>query len=394
MIKAGVTRERPLPDPSRLGRYLREPELGPRVLFFSGGSALRRTAHELTAYTHNSIHIVTPFDSGGSSAKLRQSFHMPAVGDVRTRLMALADKSIRGNPEIFALFAHRLPKDRSPAELREELERMGMGDHPLIDTIQDPLRKIVIRSHVRDFCEQMGLFDLRGASIGNLVLASGYLTGYRRLEPVIFLFSKLVKVLGLVRPVVNADLHLAAELENGRIVIGQHRITGKEVPPLPSPIKRLWLTAGLDDPEPVDAVIGGKIRDRILDAELICYPMGSFYTSVVANLLPGGVCRAIAGNPCPKVFVPNTSPDPELMGHDLADQVQVLQAVLTSEGVESGDVLDLVLIDSKSGFYPGGVDRRKLHKLGVEILDLPLISPRSSPLIDPKLLVPILLSLV
>ncbi|MFW5836578.1 MAG: 2-phospho-L-lactate transferase CofD family protein, partial [Desulfovibrionaceae bacterium] len=105
-----LTREATIPDPMRLARYERIPELGPRILFFSGGTALRELSREIIRYTHNTIHLITPFDSGGSSAKLREAFHMPAVGDIRNRLMALADTSLTGNPAIFNFFAHRFPK--------------------------------------------------------------------------------------------------------------------------------------------------------------------------------------------------------------------------------------------------------------------------------------------
>ena len=53
----------------RVERYWRTPSRGPRILFFSGGTALRGIARELKRFTWNSIHLVTPFDSGGSSAK-------------------------------------------------------------------------------------------------------------------------------------------------------------------------------------------------------------------------------------------------------------------------------------------------------------------------------------
>ena len=56
-----------LPDPTRVERCARLPELGPKVLFFSGGTALRDVSRRLKRYTHNSIHLITPFDSGGSS---------------------------------------------------------------------------------------------------------------------------------------------------------------------------------------------------------------------------------------------------------------------------------------------------------------------------------------
>jgi len=40
------------------------------------------------------------------------------------------------------------------------------------------------------------------------------------------LFSKLVGVRGTVRAIVNANLHLGADLEDVIRVIGQHRLTG------------------------------------------------------------------------------------------------------------------------------------------------------------------------
>ncbi|MFW5735662.1 MAG: 2-phospho-L-lactate transferase CofD family protein, partial [Oceanidesulfovibrio sp.] len=121
-----------LPDPVKLARYERSPELGPRVLFFSGGTALRDFSRRLVRYTHNSIHIITPFDSGGSSAELRRAFNMIAVGDVRNRLMALSDRLPGADPAIFNLFAYRLPKDESQETLREMLYAMRDGKDPRV----------------------------------------------------------------------------------------------------------------------------------------------------------------------------------------------------------------------------------------------------------------------
>ena len=42
---------------------------------------------------------------------------MPAVGDIRARIMALADRSLEGNPETVELLGYRLPRmpGRKPA---------------------------------------------------------------------------------------------------------------------------------------------------------------------------------------------------------------------------------------------------------------------------------------
>ncbi len=329
-----VSRTLQLPDPVRLERYRRSPDLGPKILFFSGGTALRKTSTELTGYTHNSIHIITPFDSGGSSAKLRDAFAMPAVGDIRNRLLALADRSLHGNPEIFRLFAHRFPNEGDQNEFIRELDRMIAGKHPLTANIPDPMRKI-IRHHLYLFKQNMSAdFNLHKASIGNLILTGGYLENRRHLDPVIFIFSKLVQVRGIVRPVLNKDLHLTAEMENGEVVVGQHNLTGKEVSPIASKINKVYLSNRRDCPQPAEVIIRKKMSDLIHDAELICYPMGSFYSSLIANLLPKGVGRAISRNPCPKVFIPNTGCDPEQYGLELADQIQTLISYLRQDDPE------------------------------------------------------------
>ena len=86
--------------PNRIEEARRAPEKGPAILFFSGGTASRQLSRELIHYSHNSIHVITTFDSGGSSAELRRAFGMPAVGDLRNRLLALADRSPSGNAEV------------------------------------------------------------------------------------------------------------------------------------------------------------------------------------------------------------------------------------------------------------------------------------------------------
>lgn len=396
MTAIRVSRAVEIPDSLRLTRYRKLPELGPRILFFSGGSAINGLCKVLKEYTHNSIHLVTPFDSGGSSAVLRKAFHMPAVGDVRSRLMALADESVLGHPEIYQLFNYRLPKNLGHEALLKSLTDLASGKSPMMADINNPMRQL-IRHQLGYFLASMPEdFDLRGASIGNLILAGGYLNNHQHLDPIVFLFSKLVNVQGTVRAIVNKDLHLAAHLEDGRCVLGQHQITGKEVPPLTSPISELFLSEHLDGATPVSVQLRKKNRKLIGSADLICYPPGSFYTSLMANLLPKGVGSAVNQNPCPKVFIPNLGTDPELVGMNLEQMVTRLLLQLQSDLTEAGTtdrLLNFVLIDSKNGRYPYEIPTSKLRKLGIEVIDTHLISKKSAPYYDNELLVSALLSL-
>jgi CofD-related protein of GAK system len=385
-----------IPDPARMALFHKCPELGPKILFFSGGSALKKLSQELIHYTHNSIHIITPFDSGGSSATLRAAFRMPAVGDIRNRLMALADQTFQGNPEIYTLFAHRLSNQAETQELQQMMESIVSGNHSLISCIAHPMRKI-IRHHINIFYQNMpASFDLRGASIGNLVLAGGYLSYDLHLDPVIYIYSKLVQVRGTVRPVVNTPLHMAAELQTGEMILGQHRITGKDCPNLAARITDIYLTSTLKQYNPVSVSIREKMTTLIQDADVICFPMGSFFSSILVNMLPDGVGRAISRNPCPKIFIPNMGKDTELLGYTIMDQIHILLKYLLRDCADNtpvSDVLTYVLIDKSRMDYPNASDVDSLDKQGIQILGVDMVHAENEAIIDEKKLIPILLSL-
>lgn len=392
-----IRRKITIPDLVRVKRYQRLPEFGPNILFFSGGTALNSISREIKNYTYNSSHLITTFDSGGSSAKLRKAFNMPAIGDLRSRLMALADDSIMGHPETCQLFSHRFETNRQQKNLINQLNQMIEGKHPLMQEIPNPMRKL-IRNQLVYFLQMMpSNFDLKGASIGNLILAGGYLNNQRQLDPIIFLFSKLVEVKGTVQSIVNENLHLSAQLENGQTIVGQHNLTGKEVPPLESPIKKLQLTNinSSNKKDKIRVKITKAARKLITQAELICYPPGSFYTSLIANLLPYDTAKTIANNSCAKVYIPNLGLDPEQLGMTLNSSVCTLLDYLHTNAPYHSDqqFLNFVLYDSKRARYHSKLSTKLMKNKGIQIIDTKLISKESFPYYDEKLLVSALLSL-
>lgn len=397
MERITVTRDVTIPDKLRLQRYRRFPELGPKILFFTGGSALKQFSHELIRYTHNSIHLMTPFDSGGSSAKLRDAFDMPAVGDLRNRLMAMSDDTITGNPEVYDLAAYRLPEDLTHEELKTTLLSIASGEHDLIRRVPEPLNEF-IRLQLKNFINEMpDSFDLKGASIGNLIITGGYLYYHRKLDPILTLFSKALAINGIVKPIVDIPLHLVAELDNGESIIGQHHLTGKETTKIDSPVKNLFLSSCLDSKTPVETTIDENSAKFIETAELICYPPGSFYSSVIANLLPKGVAKEIASNRCPKIYIPNQGNDPEQLGMSLQDSIETLLSYLrknSDDELPTEQLLNFILVDSRNGDYPGGIPYELLSELGIQIIDTELITERFKPLYDNTKLVNALLSIV
>lgn len=372
--------KRPLPAPSA----------GPKLLFFSGGSALGPVAQKLVDFTHHSIHLITPFDSGGSSRELRFAFDMPAIGDLRNRLMALADHSISDNRAIYRLFSHRLYSAKEAIPLKNRFALMAAGKDPLVMAIAQPLRCAVIR-HLQHFQREMpkGLC-LEGACIGNLVLAAGYLLHGKNIDPVLQLFSKFILARGLVKPVVSKSYHLYARYNTGETIIGQHLITRHKQ-------DGQWITGiglSLTENELVPALteISPAIAEHIASAQLICYPIGSFFTSLCASLLPAGIGEAVAANDCPKIYIPNTTTDAENHGLSVEVEIDHLLAILrgrSSAGAapKDRDLLGYVLLDDNLAHYPRGVDITAIKEQGFEVIQAPLVSASRPGMLDPLRLI-------
>ncbi|MBY8974503.1 GAK system CofD-like protein [Rhodobacteraceae bacterium NNCM2] len=394
MSDVKISRNAELPDELRIARCKSTPNLGPRILFFSGGSALNDISRCLKNYTHNSVHLITPFDSGGSSRILRETFDMPAVGDLRSRLMALADETELGQPDIYRLFTHRFSTTGSQKELTEEFDSLLKGTHKLMRAISQPMRTLIL-AQFRVFAEHRpDDFDFRGASVGNLILAGGYISNDYSLEPVLFIMSKMVAVLGTVRAVVEKNLQLGAELKDGSTIIGQRQITGKESAPLTQPISRLFLANAGKELDLDKVQLPKRNRKLIERSDLICYPPGSLYSSVIANLLPRTVGSSIAERNVPKVYVPSLGTDPECFGMTLVDQVEaLLQALRNDAGQDcpADRLINIVLCDR------GSIDTRAAKTLakshGITCVGLDLRGPGKADVYHPESLCNALVSL-
>lgn len=376
----------------------RPPQAAERhIVFFSGGTALRSVSAAFAAHARHTVHLVTTFDSGGSTARLRAAFAMPALGDLRNRLVALADP-VRCCPALIACMNTRLPEEGDPEGLRAMLRDMGNPAHPVWQGLK-PADALCLQQCLQAFLQAMpARFDARKASLGNLCMAGRYLQEHRSLNAVMALFSRLLHVHGEVLPIVEESLHLAAVLADGSIQVGQHHFKN-----FPCPIRSCFLTVhepgrGRDAPSICTPRASSQALARLRQAGLVCYPMGSFFSSVVANLLAGGVADAIAGLSCAKVFIPNTGTDPELGGCSLSDELRILVQTLCAQSQAGarteapgtaaramqadGSWKDMaqhfvshMLIDTASGMYPGDLHESLAlaRELGIRVIDTALV---------------------
>src|SRR5262249_14770154 len=121
---------------------------------------------------------------------------------------------------------------------------------------------------------------LKGHSFGNLFLtALTSLTG--DFSHAVRLSSEILASLGRIYPCTGANVVLEAELENGRIVLGETKISRSR-----SPIKWIRLRPRICEPL-------SETLDAIEEADLITLGPGSLFTSVAPNLLVKGIPKAI-----------------------------------------------------------------------------------------------------
>lgn len=218
-----------------------------KVVTIGGGTGSYTVLRGLREFPLDITAVVSMFDSGGSSGVLRDEFGVLPPGDVRRCLVALSEGS---RAEILReLFNYRFENGGS----------------------------------------------LKGHSFGNLFLVAlsniygGDLEGIRKA-------SELLDIKGKVLPVTldKADLH--ATLEDGTEIIGETNI---DIPKHNGDlhIKRLFLVP--------EARIFEETDKAIREADIVVLGPGDPYSSVIPNLLVGGMKEALKANRGRKVLVSN-----------------------------------------------------------------------------------------
>lgn len=215
--------------------------------------------------THISA-IVTVADDGGSTGRLRRQFNIPAMGDIRNVMVALADQE--------TLFSN------------------------LMDyRFDDP-----------DGTEQ----DIAGHNLGNLILTA--LTKQSgSFFDAIRIVDDVLNVRGEIIPATTEVITLYARMADGVIVAGEANI-----PHIDNRISRVFYQEDVKaTPEAVKA---------IEQADLIIFGIGSVYTSILPNVIIPGIQDALYKAKGRKVYFCNAMTQPgETDGYSVEDHVQALR---------------------------------------------------------------------
>jgi uncharacterized cofD-like protein len=241
-----------------------------RVVAVGGGTGLPRVLSGLSraAGALEGVHplevtaIVGTSDDGGSSGELRRSYGIPAAGDVRNCLVALA-----GSVDPLAqLFQHRFD---------------GGG-------------------------------GLSGHTVGNVVLAAltQRLGGF---GAAVQTASELLVTRGRVLPATEELVTLVATLDDGRVVRGESAIAAAR-----GRVRQVTLD------RPTSALAAAL--EAIAAADLVVLGPGSLYSSIVAPLLARGMGDALGRCEGTRVLVVNLAAERgETDGYTAADHVRAVQ---------------------------------------------------------------------
>lgn len=316
----------------------RQRRRGPRIVVVGGGTGLSTLLRGLKAHTDNLTAVVTVFDDGGSSGRLRRELGILPPGDIRDCLVALAESE----PLMTQLFEYRF---------------------------------------------QGGA--LEGHAFGNLFIAS--LTGVTGdLESAVKETSKVLNIRGRVLPSAAADVVLWAEFADGTMIEGESQITRAR-----KRIRRIGL-------KPADVAPLPEVLQALADAELIVLGPGSLYTSVIPNLLVSGVADAIRASRATRVYACNVMTQPgETDGFSASDHVRALRDlvgpdVITHVLVNVQRPRNRVLLAryQAEGAEPVKADLEAIRQLGVMPIGEALISEEHLVRHDPHRLAHALLRVV
>ena len=276
---------------------------GPRIVALGGGTGLSTLLRGLKEHTSNLTAVVTVADDGGSSGVLRTELGIPAVGDIRNCIVALAD----AEPLMGRLLQYRFPG--------------ASGTHGHGEDVV-PSRDAETRP------------SLGGHAVGNLLLAALVELEQGDFEEAVREMNRVLAVRGRVVPATATPLTLHAILDDGTEVAGQSRIAKT------NRVDRVWVSP--DDVRPTDDAL-----KAIADAEVIVLGPGSLFTSLLPVLLVPGIREAIEASNALVVFACNVATQPgETGGFDLADHLDALQR----HGL--ADLADIVLGNNRFNAAP------------------------------------------
>jgi uncharacterized cofD-like protein len=247
----------------------------PHVVAIGGGHGLATTIRAMRRYAGRATAVVATADDGGSTGRLRSGIAMPAPGDLRRCLVAMAG-----------------------------LEEDVLG---------------------RALEYRFGGTDVEGHALGNLLIAGlaavtgDFLAATVEVADLLGLDPKSARVV----PVTTDPVELRGTTVDGTVVVGQVAVSTTQG------IARVAL-------EPFGVPAADDVADEVRSADQVVLGPGSLYTSVLAAAVVEDLREALSTTSAQRVYVCNLRAEAaETRGYDVAGHVAALRA----HGIEPDVVL-------------------------------------------------------
>ena len=253
-----------------------------KVVIIGGGTGTSTLVRGLKQFPIDISVVVSVFDDGKSTGKLREEFDIPAVGDLRKVIASLSDTE----PLFESLLEYRFKTDS----------------------------------------------DLNGHTVGNLLLAAlCNITG--NLSKGIRSLSNVLNIKGKVLPLTEDNIDLVGIMEDNSIVKGEHNITK-----ISKKIKNIKYNK--------TPKINPNVLKEIKNADMIILSMGSLFTSVSCNLISKEVKKAIDESKGTILYVCNMFTQPgETDDLSASGHVKLLNKFLGKRKIESVIINDGIIDD-------------------------------------------------
>ena len=284
-----------------------------KIVIFGGGSGLSQILKGLKLFPVDITAVVSVFDNGRSTGRLREEMHQPAVGDISKVMLSMANVS----DDIVDLMNYRFTKSKT------------LGNHSI--------KNLLLTA----------LLDIKG----NFALSLPIMADILDIEN------------GCILPLTEDSVNIVGITDNGQEIVGEEQITMCK-----ANIKRIKYDKDIE--------INPKVLKAISKADLIIFSSGSLYTSIIPHLINQDLVKAINEAKANKMYLCNLFTQPgETDNFKVSDHISILEDYLGKNSIDivvannkpmqselfnkylTTESKDLVLLDNE-----------KLIKMGIKVI--------------------------
>lgn len=242
-----------------------------KIVIFGGGSGLSQLLKGLKLFPLDVTAVVSVSDNGKSTGRLREDYHIPAVGDISKVLLAMSDC----DNEIRELMNYRFNKSKS------------LGNHSI--------KNLLLTA----------LLDLKGNFDSSLPI-----------------FEKLLNIKGKVLPLTEDNVNLIGFSSNNKRIEGEENITKCK-----EKIEKICYSEEIN--------VNPKVLNAVKKANLIILSSGSPMTSIIPHLLNKELNDAIVNSKAKKMYVCNLFTQPgETDDYKVSDHIKLLESYLGENSID------------------------------------------------------------